>query len=102
MIGLFGAFGEDLSRSQIWLLEDTIRQQLEIQREQADIAKKRLKIETERARIRNELLTDPNKRLISFDITGAEPAIEAVMWAVLKTARIEIDEFGLDQLLDAP
>jgi hypothetical protein len=102
MIGLFGAFGEDLSRSQIWLLEDTIRQQLEIQREQAGIAKKRLEIETERARIRNELLTDPNKRLISFDITGAEPAIEAVMWAVLKTARIEIDEFGLDQLLDAP
>ena len=98
--GLFSQFSQDLDMRALWMLEDQIRQNLRIQKEEFDLQKQLIELEIERNRIRNELLRDNATKEIKFSIDErVNPALRAVMIEIIGYVQAQANLEGYEALL---
>ena len=100
---MFAAYSKDMDFTMMNLLRDSIRQQMEIQREQADLQREIIELEIEKRKLQNDVLKDPSKAMLSVEISpDVEPALQLVMRYILQNTRIWGTEYGFEQLLEVP
>jgi len=98
---LFGQFEQDLDLRSLWLLQEQIRQNIRIQREEFELQKKSIELQIEKQKLQNDLLRDPTKRAISCTIDQSfGPAFEWAVREFLSKIRIWGTEYDFAQLVE--
>jgi hypothetical protein len=100
---LFSQWDEDIDFTKLFALKDELREQQRIRAEEFELQKKLIELQIESNEIKNRMMQDPNKAMLSVKIDPAvEPALEMVMKYILEHTRIWGTEYGFSQLLEVP
>lgn len=96
---LAGAFSDgNLTQLQKWNLQDMVEDQQEAQNALIESQIKLTDAQTEYLNKKNEAL-DSGEASIKIDSTGLEPALEMVMWEIIKKVQVKANEEAADFLL---
>ena len=96
--GLFGSFKSDMRMDDRWLLEDAIRQQMDLEQKSVDSQLKKDESMTKWLDAKTEAL-NRGESLIKIEAPGLQPQLEAFMWEILEAIQIRASEEGAEFLL---
>jgi len=99
LTGLFSAFSEVEGFSQRWLLEDAIRQEMEL-RQQAFQLQSRLVNSTIELNKQKAQRLESGDALITISGEGMSPALEMVLWEIVERIQMRVIETGSEALID--
>ncbi len=91
LVGLGGLLGEASNFSDKWLIEDAFEQEMELRREAIDMQKEMTTAQAEYLREKTRLLASGDG-LVTIDSNGLEPALEMIMWEIIKKVQIKVNE----------
>jgi len=99
LVGLFGAFSEVEGFTQKWLLEDAVRQEIEL-RKQAIQMQQKLVNSTVALNNAQAKRLESGDSLITISAEGLSPALEMVLWDLVEKLQIRVNENGGQALID--
>jgi len=90
--------GNDLTTGQEWILEDAIKQQMDVQEKAAEDQGKLIQEQIKMMQAKRDAMEEGDG-LIQIEAQGLEPELEAFMWKILEKVQVRANEEASEFLL---